>query len=154
MQREVYMGRSAVSSVFAQGTRAAGSGGPRACRSSHYRCPAIASRARPKVRRRPVEREETPAAWLGRIAEVSPCVAGAPGRWTNRLSTRPGSFLWFYGTATNDPEHAHRLAACWNAFLQAETTEIERIDDGLWDMNDVLLAGAGWHVLQPEQASP
>jgi hypothetical protein len=41
----------------------------------------------------------------------------------------------------NDPEHAHRLAACWNAFLQAETTEIERIDDGLWDMNDVLLAG-------------
>ena len=30
----------------------------------------------------------------------------------------------------NDPEHAHRLAACWNAFLPAETTEIERIDDG------------------------
>ena len=28
----------------------------------------------------------------------------------------PGSLLWFYGTATNDPEHAHRLAACWNAF--------------------------------------
>ena len=27
----------------------------------------------------------------------------------------------------NDPEHAYRLAACWNAFLQAETTEIERI---------------------------
>jgi len=54
----------------------------------------------------------------------------------------------------NDPEHAHRPAACWNAFLQAETTEIERIDDGLSDMNDVLLAGAGWHVLQPEQASP
>ena len=54
----------------------------------------------------------------------------------------------------NDPEHAHRLAACWNAFLQAETTEIERIDDGLWDMNDVPLAGAGWHVLQHQQALP
>ena len=34
----------------------------------------------------------------------------------------------------NDPEHAHRLAAPWNAFLQAETTEIERIDDGLSDI--------------------
>jgi hypothetical protein len=66
----------------------------------------------------------------------------------------PGSFLWFYGTATNDPEHAHRLTACWNAFLQAETTEIERIDDGLSDMNDVLLAGGGWHVLQHQQALP
>ena len=54
----------------------------------------------------------------------------------------------------NDPEHAHRLAACWNAFLQAETTEIERIDDGLSDMNDVLLAGAGWHALQRQQALP
>jgi hypothetical protein len=54
----------------------------------------------------------------------------------------------------NDPEHAHRLAACWNAFLQAETTEIERIDDGLSDMNDVLLAGGGWHVLQHQQVSP
>jgi hypothetical protein len=54
----------------------------------------------------------------------------------------------------NDPEHAHRPAACWNAFLQAETTEIERIDDGLWDMNDVLLAGVGWHVLRHQQASP
>jgi hypothetical protein len=32
MQREVYMGRSAVSSVFAQGTRAAGSGGAQAWR--------------------------------------------------------------------------------------------------------------------------
>ena len=46
------------------------------------------------------------------------------------------------GRQSNDPEHAHRPAACWNAFLQAETTEIERIDDGRWDMNDVLLAGA------------
>ena len=54
----------------------------------------------------------------------------------------------------NDPEHAHRLAACWNAFLQAETTEIERIDDGLSDMNDLLLAGGGWHVLQHQQALP
>ena len=53
----------------------------------------------------------------------------------------------------NDPEHVHRLAARWNAFLQAETTEIERIDDGLSDMNDVLLTGVGWHVLQPEPAS-
>jgi hypothetical protein len=52
----------------------------------------------------------------------------------------------------NDPEHAHRLAACWNAFLQAGTTEIERIDDGLSDMNDVLPAGGGWHVLQHQQA--
>jgi hypothetical protein len=52
----------------------------------------------------------------------------------------------------NDPEHTHRLAACWNASLQAETTEIERIDDGLWDMNDVLLVGGGWHVLQHQQA--
>jgi hypothetical protein len=30
-----------------------------------------------------------------RIAEVSPCVAGAPGRWTNRLSTRLGLFYGF-----------------------------------------------------------
>jgi hypothetical protein len=32
---------------------------PRLCRSSHYRWPALASHARPKVRRRPDEREET-----------------------------------------------------------------------------------------------
>ena len=38
-------------------------------------------------------------------------------------------------------------------FLQAETTEIERIDDGLSNMNDVLLAGVGWHVLQHQQAA-
>jgi hypothetical protein len=30
--------------------------------------------------------------------------------------------------------------------------EIERIDDRGWDMNDVLLAGGGWHVLQHQQA--
>jgi hypothetical protein len=53
-----------------------------------------------------------------------------------------------------------RPAACasscsaWNAFLQAETTEIDRIDDGLSDMNDVLLAGGGWLVLLHPQASP
>jgi hypothetical protein len=30
-------------------------------------------------------------------------------------------------TSSNDQEHTRRLAACWNAFLQAGTTEIERI---------------------------
>jgi hypothetical protein len=38
-----------------------------------------------------------------------------------------------------------------DAFLQAETTEIVRIDDGLSDMNDVLLAGGGWPCFSPSQ---
>jgi hypothetical protein len=53
-----------------------------------------------------------PAWALGSVC-ASCCASPMPaGQWSPKLTIR---------------RHARRLAVCWNAFLQAETTDIERI---------------------------